>query len=248
MASDGPVKGHMTKSEKISYVLHADLGGPYEKSQDGFRYILVLALRLVGLPLLIFGCCLCTKGAAEVKQAMETQLAFIEALSHPNLPPVGQKRVLRIQTDRCLESCTDLFEGLCREQSIHHSVTVGYDPQSNGGAKRSVSICKGLVRRLLMESQLSDVFWSYAFRHSSTALLLQALGDSDYCLPPFGALVAARQLKIVKGSRSFKSRSEIGRLLLCDVLRDGSTWLYMEQTERVIRASKPAELTFDQPK
>eukprot|EP00971_Amphidinium_carterae_P247331 4911904-Amphidinium_carterae.1 len=32
---------------------------------------------------------------------------------------------------------------------------------------------------------------------------------------------------------------------MCDVLRDGSTWLYMEETDRVIRASKPAEIAFD---
>eukprot|EP00971_Amphidinium_carterae_P194658 3862744-Amphidinium_carterae.1 len=209
VVSDGPVKRHMSKQEKSPHVIHADLGGPYELSRDGFRYILVLALRLVGLPLLIFGVCLCTKGAAEVKQAMETQLAFIERLSHPNLPPVGQKRVLRIQTDRSLEFCNGMFEGLCREQAVHHSVTVGYDPQSNGSAERSVSICKGLVRRLLMESGLKDAFWSYVFRHSTTALLLQALCDTDYRLPPFGASVAARQLRVEKGSlgdsRSFKS-------------------------------------------
>eukprot|EP00971_Amphidinium_carterae_P232869 4621142-Amphidinium_carterae.1 len=90
--------------------------------------------------------------AVEVKQAMESQLALIDALSHPNLP---------------------------QEQSVLHSVTVRYDPQSNGSAERSVSICKGLVRRLLIESGLKDVFWSYAFRHSTTALLLQALCDAD---------------------------------------------------------------------
>eukprot|EP00971_Amphidinium_carterae_P296859 5897405-Amphidinium_carterae.1 len=32
---------------------------------------------------------------------------------------------------------------------------------------------------------------------------------------------------------------------MCDVLRDGSTWLYVEESDRVIRASKPAELAFN---
>eukprot|EP00971_Amphidinium_carterae_P147746 2928401-Amphidinium_carterae.1 len=95
LASDCPVKKHQCKPEKTPNVLHADLGGPYTASRDGIRYILV----------------------REVKQAMQQQLSFIEALAHPSLNEVGQIRVLRIQTDRGLEFCSEMFESMCRESN-----------------------------------------------------------------------------------------------------------------------------------
>eukprot|EP00971_Amphidinium_carterae_P127489 2526139-Amphidinium_carterae.1 len=72
-----------------------------------------------------------TKGAAEVRRAVSEQVAWIKSLQQESLTPVGQRGILRIQTDRGLEFCADMFEDYCKQESIRHSVTVGYDPQSN---------------------------------------------------------------------------------------------------------------------
>eukprot|EP00971_Amphidinium_carterae_P275398 5464395-Amphidinium_carterae.1 len=77
------------------------------------------------------------------------------------------------------------------------------------------------------------------------ALLLQGLNDTVQRLPPFGTLVAVKQLKVEKGSKTFRARSTMGRLLMCDALKDGSTWLFLESKDQGIRASKPSEIAYD---
>ena len=83
ITSDGPAKIHKSKPElaKGSHTMHVDLASPYERSVGGYHYILICALRLRGAPMVIFGSCLKTKGAAEVVQEIASLVNWIESLN-----------------------------------------------------------------------------------------------------------------------------------------------------------------------
>ena len=223
--------------------MHVDLAGPYERSVDGYHYILICALRLRGAPMVIFGSCLKTKGATEVVQEIASLVNWIESLNVGVLPPVGQKRVFRIQSDRGLEFCNASLAKWCHEHSAHHSKTIGYDPQSNGTAERCVGIVRTVARRLLTSAKMDSEFWSWAVRYCFVCLLCQALRLDD-SLPPFGAHVAVRKLRIEKGVSAWHTKSLTGRLAMYDLLRDQSSYLLLEGEGEfeVVRAGKPTEL------
>ena len=71
---------------KATHVLHVDIVGPLAKSDDGYVYFLVGALRLPGFPLLIDVRLLQSRSSAEVCHQLDVMVVYFESLCFEGFP------------------------------------------------------------------------------------------------------------------------------------------------------------------
>ena len=182
-----------------THVLHIDIAGPLHLSDDGFTYLLVGALRFLGLPLLIDVKLLSTRTSAEVCDEFEKMVAFSEAFQSGL--DIGEScRIKRLHSDQAGEGeFTALFFSrlLSNHKTIDHIFTSGYDPQANRIAERAVGLMKSLASRVLTIVSLDPSYWSYAVKYASQSLLCHASQESQKSLP-FGSIVVAQVHRDVK--------------------------------------------------
>ena len=221
LLSEGPRRIHkrIRDVDRATHVLHIDIAGPLVQSNDGFYYFLVGALRLPDLPLLIDVRLLRTRTSVEVCAALERMTSYFESLSFEGFPITDSPRIRRLHSDRAGEfTAPYLQKFLHNHRSIYHTLTTGYDPQSNGTAERAVGLLKTLGARCLASAQVSEQFWSYAVRYATQSLICSALQRKQKS-PPFGAQVIAQVLGH-KGVKFPKPKTLSGRLLFWDHLQD----------------------------
>ena len=92
---------------------------------------------------------------------------------------------------------------------------MGYDPQANGTAERSVGLIKALSSMCLATSGLAHEYWSYAVRYATQSLICAALQRHQRSRP-FGSQVIAQAFG--HGMIKFPTeRSVSGRLLFLGI-------------------------------
>ena len=137
-----------------------------------------------GFPLMIDACPLTSRTSTEVCDELGKLVAFLEALQSEGFAIGETSRIKRIQSDRAGEFTAPYFSRfLANHKTIHHSLTSGYDPQSNGTAERSIGLIKSLAARCFCTSGLDSTYWSYAIRYAAQSLLCQALQIRQKSLP-----------------------------------------------------------------
>ena len=87
-----------------------------------------------------------------------------------------------------------------------------------------VGLAKQCARRLLLASQLPDIYWSYAMRFAAEMLRHQALGF-PWNLPAFGEEVGMWRSQDKKLIKSANYRGAIGRLIAVNPWQNGTTSL-----------------------
>ena len=148
LTAEGPRRIHrrVRDVDKATRTLHIDIAGPLTKSDDGYVYFLVGALRLPGSPLLIDVRLLQTRTSAEVCRQLDVMVNYFESLCFEGYPIADAPRIRRLHSDRAREFTAAFFEKfLAHRRGIYHTLTTGYDPQANGIAERSVGLIKALV-------------------------------------------------------------------------------------------------------
>ena len=212
------------------------------KSDDGYVYFLVGALRLPGFPLLIDVRLLQTRTSAEVCHQLDVMVNYFESLCFEGFPISDASRIRRLHSDRAREFTAAFFEKfLAHRQGIYHTLTTGYDPQANGTAERAVGLIKALASRCLVTSGMDSEFWSYAVRCAAQSLICASLQRHQRS-PPFGSQVIAPALG--HGMIKFPTeRSVSGRLLFWDHLSDQGSCILCHDDEHdewtVYRAGLP---------
>ena len=186
LESEGPRRVHRTirDIDKATHTLHIDIAGPLTLSDDGFTYFLVGALRLPGFPLLIDVRPLTSRTSVEVCDEFGKMVAYFEALQSEGFAIGETSRVKSIHSDRAGEFIAPFFaKFLADHKTIHHSFTLGYDPQSNGTAERSVGLIKALAARALATAHLDPSYWSYATRYAAQSLICHSLQKRQLSFP-----------------------------------------------------------------
>ena len=253
LISEGPRRIHRSVRDvdKATHVLHIDIAGPISRSEDGFNYFLVGALRLPDYPLLIDVRLLQTRTSAEVCHELGRMTSYFEALSSEGFPLTDSPRIRRLHSDRAGEFTAPFFEKfLSGRKGIYHTLTSGYDPQANGTAERAVGLLKALSARCLSSAGLSKDYWSYAVRYAAQSLICAALQKKQRS-PPFGAQVIAQALGHDKIKYPLE-RSIVGRLLFWDHLSDQGSYILCspaseEEEEFVYKAGLPVLSPPDNP-
>ena len=153
----GPVHRHLTtdpnEKERATRILHMDLSGPHTAAWPCESVYLVVGIARLqrisggGLPLLPFVRCVPTKSSMEVSWAVDGIIGQIEALTIQDVVP--GPRIVRLHTDKGTEYLGECMKHRLYERMIHHTTTLGYDPQANGLAERFVGIIKEQTRKLL---------------------------------------------------------------------------------------------------
>ena len=100
----------MRDVDKATHTLHIDIAGPITRSDDGFNYFLVGALRLPGYPLLIDVRQLQTRTSADVCHELSRMTAYFESLSSEGFPLTDCPRIRRLHSDRAGEFTAPFFE------------------------------------------------------------------------------------------------------------------------------------------
>ena len=244
LAAEGPRRIHrrVRDVDKATHVLHIDIAGPLTKSDDGYVYFLVGALRLPGFPLLIDVRLLQTRTSAEVCHQLDVMVNYFESLCFEGFPITDAPRIRRLHSDRAREFTAAFFEKfLAHRRGIYHTLTTGYDPQANGTAERAVGLIKALASRCLVTSGMDSEFWSYAVRYAAQSLMCAGLQRHQRS-PPFGSQVIAQALG--HGMIKFPTeRSVSGRLLFWDHLSDQGSCILCRDDEHdewtVYRAGLP---------
>ena len=226
LIAEGPRRVHRTVRDvdKATHTLHIDIAGPITRSDDGYNYFLVGALRLPGYPLLIDVRLLQTRTSAEVCHELSRMTAYFESLSSEGFPLTDCPRIRRLHSDRAGEFTAPFFEKfLSGRKGIYHTLTTGYDPQANGTAERTVGLLKAISARCLSSASLDESYWSYAVRYAAQSLLCAALQKPQRS-PPFGAQVVAQALGhgLIKYPQQ---RSVAGRLMFWDHLADQGSFI-----------------------
>ena len=167
--------------DKAMHVLHIDTEGPLTRSDDGFVYFLVGALRLPGFPLLIDVWLLRSRTSAEVCHQLDVMFAYFESLCFEGFPLTEAPRTCRLHSNRAGEFTAAFFENfLAHRRGICRTLTTGYDPQANGTAERFVGLIKALPSRCrVSEMSVGVTQRDMRLNHS----LAQLYNDSrDLCL------------------------------------------------------------------
>ena len=88
LTAEGPRRIHkrVRDVDRATHVLHIDIAGPLTKSDDGYVYFLVGALRLPGFPLLIDVRLLQTRTSAEVCHQLDVMVNYFESLCFEGFP------------------------------------------------------------------------------------------------------------------------------------------------------------------
>ena len=244
LTAEGPRRIHrrIRDVDKATHTLHIDIAGPLTKSDDGYVYFLVGALRLPGFPLLIDVRLLQTRTSAEVCHQLDVMVNYFESLCFEGFPITDAPRIRRLHSDRAREFTAAFFEKfLAHRRGIYHTLTTGYDPQANGTAERAVGLIKALASRCLVTSGMDSEFWSYAVRYAAQSLICASLQRHQRS-PPFGSQVIAQALG--HGMIKFPTeRSVSGRLLFWDHLSDQGSCILCRDDEHdewtVYRAGLP---------
>ena len=178
LTAEGPRRIHrrIRDVDKATHMLHIDIAGPLTKSDDGYVYFLVGALRLPGFPLLIDVRLLQTRTSAEVCHQLDVMVNYFESLCFEGFPITDAPRIRRLHSDRAREFTAAFFEKfLAHRRGIYLTLTTGYDPQANGTAERAVGLIKALASRCLMTSGMDSEFWIYAVRYAALSLICASL-------------------------------------------------------------------------
>ena len=104
LTAEGPRRIHrrVRDFDKATHTLHIDIAGPLTKSDDGYVYFLVGALRLPGFPLMIDVRLLQTRASAEVCHQLDVMVNYFKSLCFEGFPIVDAPRIRRLHSDRAL--------------------------------------------------------------------------------------------------------------------------------------------------
>ena len=196
----------------MTHALHIDIANPFAQSDDGCCFPLFIDVHTL------------TSRTSTVCVELEKMFAYLEALRTAGLRTSETSRVKRPESDRAGEFSAPFSARFLRiHESIHHSFTSCYNPQSNGTAEGSVGLIKSLASHALASAELDSSCWSFPVRCALQSLLCQALQDKQKSLP-FGTTAVAQVL----GHRDVRlpsSRSLTGRLLYFDHLSDQVSYI-----------------------
>jgi len=147
--------------------INLDLCGPIDPPAGNNKYFMVIvdsSYRLLMVELLP------TRNLAIPKLAnfinkMKTQ--------HPDNP------IKSIRLDNAAEFTSSLFEEFCSSLGIQLEFTVPYQHAQNGIAEAHIKRIQGMVKPMLMNSNLPASAWGHAVIHSQNLLNLRPIGKSN---------------------------------------------------------------------
>jgi len=95
-----------------------------------------------------------------LKSKKDTYISFIKWFTQ--VKNIYNTRIKFIRTDNGTEFCNNSFKQFFINNGITHQLTVSYNPQQNGRAKRLHSILINTAKALLNDAKLSHHFWEDA--------------------------------------------------------------------------------------
>ena len=245
----GPVVRHYAQGSSSLNTLHLDTGYWGDWSLDEKRYFIAAALRVEhdGSGILIpFFVPVENKSAIVVSREV---FALVDWISNcKQIQAFEGAKITRILSDQGSEFVNQEFETHARLRGIHLATSPAYQPQSNGVAERMVGLAKQCTRRLLLASQLPDIYWSYAMRFAAEMLRHKALGFT-WNLPAFGEEVGMWRSQDKKLIKSAQQRGAIGRLIEVTPWQNGTTSLIAKgsdlQDPEIIHGLQPKTVAVD---
>ena len=144
--------------------LSSDLCGPFDKSVDGYRYMLNIVDAKTNHLYVYF---LRSKSSEEVRAAFDQFLK-------ENKSDLPTDKPITWHTDNGGEFMSHDLDAFCEEFAIKRSFSVPYAPPQNAHAERMWGILLRTMRICLAESGVHESFWTYAARHACMAAISAA--------------------------------------------------------------------------
>jgi ribosomal protein L9 len=147
---------------EIGEAICSDIGGPYPKSIQGFRYHISFCDIASGYKEIGF--------LTKKSEAIEKTKEFVSRLENRH-----KRKQLIFRTDNGGEYCNHAFNTLLKEWGTIHQKTVRYTPQQNGIAERYNQTLWGTTRALLDQANMVVTYWVQAmmcacYLHNRTLL------------------------------------------------------------------------------
>ena len=188
--------------EKLD-IIHADLCGPLPRSLGDNKYFLLLTDEKTRFRWIYF---LKTKD-----QTYNLMIKFITLVKNQ-----FQKCFKFLRTDNGGEFISYASQSLLEQNGIIHERTVVYTPQQNGISERGNRIVVNMIRCMLVDSNLSYVFWAEA---AQTAIFIlnrsftHVLKDKTPFEALFGSKPNIQHLKVFGSNCIFKVHDDIRKKL-----------------------------------
>lgn len=145
---------HRNNNSKYPFEsLHIDLGISKIKSNDDYKYFLVIVDEFSQFKTVI-----CLKNKSEVADEFEIWYAQMSTLTN--------NKCKYITTDNGTEFVNEKFKSFLKKEKIIHKKTVPYHSFQNGIAERSIRTIRLIANKLLNSSNIKINFWSYAVRYA----------------------------------------------------------------------------------
>ena len=166
-----PAKKSRTHPAKEALeVIHTDISGPYAKSRDGNRWLLLFVDEYTRL---VTTYAMKTKGAAlehfkKYKLYIENdRKATIQRLA---MSDTTRDQILRLQSDGGGEYTSTAFDKFLASTGIQHYTSNADNPSQNGMAERYIRTVTESALSMLKHANLADAYWPYATRTASYLL------------------------------------------------------------------------------
>ena len=136
--------------------LSSDLCGPFDKSVDGYKYMLNIVDAKTNHLYVYF---------LQSKSSEEVRAAFDQFLKE-NKSDLPTDKPITWHTDNGGEFMSHDLDAFCEEFAVKRSFSVPYAPPQNAHAERMWGILLRTMRICLAESGVHESFWTYAARHA----------------------------------------------------------------------------------
>ena len=140
-------------SSKFGELLVMDTAGPINTEQQHKRYYLLIIDHFTR-----FTWIFTIERPKEIKYELKRFITKIENQFNT--------KIKNIRTDNGNEFNNEVMKEFCEEKGINHQKTSPYSPQSNGIAERYNRTIKNMIRYMLINANLPNIFWTYAAEYA----------------------------------------------------------------------------------
>jgi hypothetical protein len=139
------------RASRVLERIHSDVCGPLPSGYAGYRYFCLFIDDYSYYIFIYF-----LKKRSEVVTSFKHFKTYAEA--------VHDTKILYLRVDNAPEYVEGELRKFCEENGIQYEKTVPDAPQQNGRAERTNYTLESMARAMLLDADLHDYFWPFAFR------------------------------------------------------------------------------------